>query len=84
MIRKIEKILDEQIRPALASHGGNVELVDIDNYTVYIRMNGGCHGCSSATETVKKGIDSAIRKALPEIKEILDISDHESGENPYM
>ena len=84
MIRKIEKLLDEQVRPALASHGGNVEIIDADNNQLFIKMIGGCHGCSASTETVKQGIQTLVHKHFPEITEVVDVTDHTSGKDPYM
>lgn len=84
MIRKVEAILDEQVRPALAAHGGNVEVVDIDNNKLFIRLQGGCQGCSSSSATVKDGIQRLIQQTFPEIEEVIDLTDHASGDNPYM
>ncbi|MGB0454543.1 MAG: NifU family protein [Bacteriovoracaceae bacterium] len=84
MIRKVEKLLDEQIRPALASHGGNVELVDIDNGKLFLKLLGGCQGCSSSSATLKDGISKVVKNHFPDITEIVDLTDHDSGENPYM
>jgi len=84
MLRLVEKILDEQIRPALAAHGGNIDLIDIDNDIVYVKFKGGCQGCSSSTATLKQGVEKLLKQKFPELKEVLDITDHKSGENPYM
>ena len=84
MFTQIEKIFDEKIRPALAQHGGNVEVVDIDNDILFVKLVGGCQGCSSSKATVTGGIESVIKKNFPEIKQIVDLTDHQSGSNPYM
>jgi Fe-S cluster biogenesis protein NfuA len=84
MISKIEKLFDEQVRPALASHGGNVEIVDVDNNKLFLRLVGGCQGCSSSKATVKGGIENLIKQNFPEITEVVDLTDHQSGVNPYM
>ena len=84
MIRKVEAILDEQVRPALAAHGGNIEVVDIDNNKLFIKLQGGCQGCSSSTTTVKDGIQRLIQSKFPDITEVVDLTDHESGDNPFM
>jgi Fe-S cluster biogenesis protein NfuA len=83
MIRKIEKVFDAQIRPALASHGGNVEIVDLDNLKLYVKMTGGCQGCASSMATLRDGITNLVKKNFPEIVEVIDLTDHSSGENPY-
>jgi Fe-S cluster biogenesis protein NfuA len=84
MRRKIESLLEEQVRPGLAAHGGNVEVVDVDNNQVFLKLTGGCHGCSSSSATLKQGIEKVIKQHFPEVEEIIDLTDHKSGENPYM
>ncbi|EQC52467.1 NifU family protein [Bacteriovorax sp. DB6_IX] len=84
MIRKIESILDEQVRPALAAHGGNVEVVDVDNNKLFIKLQGGCQGCSSSSATVKDGIQRLIQQTFPDIEEVVDLTEHDKGENPFM
>lgn len=83
MLRQVEKILTEQIRPSLAAHGGNVELIDIDNDVVFIKLTGGCQGCSSSSATLKNGIEALLKKKFPDIVEVVDLTDHTAGENPY-
>ncbi len=84
MIRKIEKLLNEKIRPSLAEHGGNVEIVDFDNNTLFIKLVGGCQGCSSSKQTVYEGIQTLVKKTFPEVERVVDLTDHTAGENPYM
>ena len=84
MIRKIEILFDEQVRPALAAHGGNVEIIDLDNDRLFVRLSGGCQGCSSSKATLKDGIQTLVKKNFPNIVEVIDLTDHASGENPYM
>jgi len=84
MLRKIEALLKDQVGPALAAHGGAIELVDVDNNKVFIRLTGGCQGCSSSQTTVKQGIETLVKQNFPEIEEIVDITDHASGDKPYM
>lgn len=84
MIRKIEILFDEQVRPSLASHGGNVEIIDLDNDKLFVRLTGGCQGCSSSSATLKDGIEKLVKKNFPEIKELVDVTDHSTGSNPYM
>ena len=83
MRRKINKLIETMINPAVASHGGQVHLVDFVNDTVYVRLSGGCQGCSSSSATLKNGIERLIREEFPEVKGIVDVTDHASGENPY-
>lgn len=83
MLRQVEKLLDEQIRPALAAHGGNVELIDVDNDKVFVKLTGGCQGCSSSQATLKDGISRLLKQHFPDITDVVDMTDHDSGDNPY-
>jgi Fe-S cluster biogenesis protein NfuA len=79
----VRKVLDEQINPSVASHGGHIALVDIQGDTVFIRLEGGCQGCGMADVTLKQGVEVAIKQAVPSINHVLDSTDHAGGENPY-
>lgn len=83
MRRKIQALLDSDINPSVASHGGKIELVDYANKVAYIQMTGGCQGCSSSKATLRQGVEVALFKAFPRLKQVVDVTDHESGENPY-
>ena len=84
MLKNIEVLFDEQVRPALAAHGGNVEIIDLDNDKLFVRLSGGCQGCSSSKATLKDGIQTLVKQNFPFITEVVDLTDHVSGENPYM
>jgi Fe-S cluster biogenesis protein NfuA len=79
----VQKVLDEMINPAVASHGGFVNLINVENNSVYLEFSGGCHGCGMANVTLKYGVERAIREHVPGVGEILDDTDHASGHNPY-
>jgi len=79
----IQELLDTQINPAVASHGGHIELVDVHDDIVYIRFGGGCQGCGMVSVTLNQGVEQAIHEAFPEIREIVDVTDHAAGTNPY-
>lgn len=79
----IQELLDSQINPAVASHGGHVELVDVHDNVIYIRFGGGCQGCGMVSVTLNQGVEQAIREAFPDIREIVDVTDHAAGTNPY-
>ena len=79
----IRRVLDEQVNPAVASHGGHIALVDVQDDTVYIRLEGGCQGCGMADVTLKQGVETAIRREVPTIVNVLDVTDHAGGSNPY-
>ena len=83
MADRIKQVLDEQINPAIASHGGFIELVEVDGTEIYLEMSGGCQGCAMSRMTLRQGVERMVRQAVPEITEIHDVTDHSSGENPY-
>ena len=83
LAEKVVKVLDEQINPSIASHGGFVSLVNIEGTKVILQMGGGCQGCGMANVTLKQGVEVALKEAIPEITEIHDVTDHASGDNPY-
>ncbi len=80
---KAEKVLAEQINPGVASHGGEISILDIKDATIYVKLGGGCHGCASAAMTLKQGVERAFRDAIPELDEVLDTTDHAAGKNPH-
>ena len=79
----VQEVLDAQVNPTVASHGGYVELLDVRGDAAYISLGGGCHGCGMADVTLKQGIEVAITGAVDEIERVLDTTDHAAGENPY-
>ena len=79
----IQQLIDERINPAVASHGGQIDLLDVTDDSIYIHMGGGCQGCGMANVTLKHGIEGMIQEHFPEIKNIIDTTDHAAGENPY-
>jgi Fe/S biogenesis protein NfuA len=81
--RRVVAVLDREVNPSIASHGGHAELAAIDGSTAYLRLGGGCVGCGMATVTLSQGIEVAIKKAVPEIDRVVDVTDHASGTNPY-
>ncbi len=82
--QRLLRVLAEQINPAIASHGGAAELVAVEGTTAYLRLSGGCQGCGMASVTLNQGIVAALREAVPEISDVVDVTDHASGTNPYM
>ena len=59
---KVQKILDEMINPAIASHGGFVDLLDVKENLVYLRLGGGCQGCGMVNVTLKQGIEATLKE----------------------
>jgi Fe/S biogenesis protein NfuA len=80
---KVQELIENMINPAVAGHGGWVELIDVQDKRVYLQMGGGCQGCGAADITLKAGIERLLKEELPEIEEVLDTTDHASGANPY-
>ena len=80
---KVQQVLDDMINPGVAAHGGFVELLDVQDDNVFIRMGGGCQGCGAADVTLKMGIERLIRDQVPQVREIFDTTDHASGQNPF-
>lgn len=80
---KVRQLLDHQINPAIAMHGGVAHLVSVQGSTANLELGGGCQGCGLAAVTLRQGIERAILESIPEITEVVDITDHELGENPY-
>lgn len=80
---RVRVLLDTEINPAIAAHGGRVRLVDVKDGRVYLAFGGGCHGCGMVDVTLKQGIERRIREAVPEIVGVVDTTDHSAGENPY-
>jgi len=81
--QRLLQVLEEQINPAIAAHGGRADLVAVEVDTAYLRLSGGCAGCGMAAVTLSQGIEVAIRESVPEIANIVDVTDHASGTNPY-
>lgn len=80
---RVQELIDTSINPAVAGHGGFVELIDVQETRVYLTMGGGCQGCGAADVTLKAGIERLIREEIPEVTEVLDTTDHSAGSNPY-
>jgi Fe/S biogenesis protein NfuA len=80
----VQKVLDQQINPGLASHGGNVALANLTQDVAYLQFMGGCQGCGMAAVTMKQGVEKVLLAEVPELKGVKDITDHDAGTAPYM
>ena len=80
---RVTQVLDQQINPAIAAHGGHAELVAVEDDIAYLRLSGGCQGCGMASVTLSQGIEVALRESVPEITRVIDVTDHAAGANPY-
>jgi len=81
--RQVQEVIDRSINPAIASHGGTVTLLDVKDGVAYIRFGGGCQGCGMVDVTLKQGVETMIRRAVPQIRQVVDTTDHAAGTNPY-
>lgn len=80
---RVQQLLDQQINPSLAMHGGFAALDRVEGDKVYVTMGGGCQGCAVSAMTLREGIARSIQEAIPEVAEVVDVTDHALGENPY-
>jgi len=81
--QRVVTVLEEQVNPSIASHGGRADLVAVEDSSVYLRLSGGCQGCGMAKATLSQGIEVILREAIPEIANVVDVTDHADGTNPY-
>ena len=80
---KVQQIIDDRVNPSISSHGGFITLIDVKDSTAYIKFGGGCQGCGMADVTLKGGVEVMIKESIPEIQEVLDVTEHADGRNPY-
>ena len=80
---RVEQVVREQINPAIAAHGGTTEVVAVEESTAYVRLGGACQGCGLAGVTLSQGIEATILAMVPEILQVIDVTDHNAGDNPY-
>ncbi|MGC2192855.1 MAG: NifU family protein [Candidatus Dormiibacterota bacterium] len=83
LAQAVQQMLDAEINPAVAGHGGYIGLLDIADGVAYVQMGGGCQGCGLAEVTLSQGVRGAIVGRFPEIVDVVDTTDHASGTNPY-
>ena len=79
----VQRLLDEEVNPSVANHGGHIDLLDVTDGVAFIHMGGGCQGCGMAEVTLGQGVRTTILEAFPEIHEVRDTTDHAQGANPY-
>jgi Fe/S biogenesis protein NfuA len=83
LAQRVLAVLEEQVNPAIAAHGGRADLMQMDGEIAVLSLSGGCQGCGMARATLSQGIEVALKEAIPELKGVVDITDHAGGENPY-
>ena len=80
---RVRHVLDTEINPAVALHGGAINLVDVQGTEIFIEMTGGCQGCAMSRMTLRQGVERMVSQSVPEVTAIHDVTDHDSGDNPY-
>lgn len=80
---RVQEILDRQINPSIAAHGGYVDLLEVRDGAAYVQLGGGCQGCAQVDVTLRQGIEVAIVNAVPQVDRVIDTTDHAAGTNPY-
>ena len=83
LAERVQAVFDDYINPRIAAHGGAVELLDVADDTIFVRMTGGCQGCSASAATLRMGVERTLREEIPDVGEIHDVTDHNAGVNPY-
>lgn len=79
----IQNLLDFEINPMVAAHGGHFSLVNIEGDNVYVELGGGCQGCGMVDVTLRQGVENRMREVYPDLGDLIDVTDHADGENPY-
>jgi len=80
---RVRAVLDAQVNPAIAAHGGMISLVDVQDTEISVQMSGGCQGCALSRMTLRQGVERMLRQAIPELTAVHDVTDHASGESPF-
>lgn len=80
---RVKQVIEMQVNPAIASHGGSVTLVEVREDVVYLEMMGGCQGCGMAAVTLAQGIRRIIMENVTDVRDIVDVTNHDAGANPY-
>lgn len=78
ILEAVEKVMEEEISPALASHGGGAKIVTVNEGKVYVELQGGCRGCMGARMTMKNGIERLFKERVPDVVEVIDATDHDA------
>jgi Fe/S biogenesis protein NfuA len=83
LVEQVQQVITQQVNPAIAAHGGGAELVSVDGTIAYLRLFGGCQGCGLAQVTLKQGIERILLESIDELTQVVDVTDHASGDDPY-
>ncbi|AVX06041.1 Fe/S bioproteinis protein NfuA (plasmid) [Maritalea myrionectae] len=83
MLATAQLLMDSQINPSIAKHGGHISVERVVEGSIYLRMSGGCQGCAASELTLRAGVERKLRAGLPDLQNVIDITDHESGDKPF-
>ena len=84
LVERVQYVIDTEVNPQVASHGGRVSLVEVDAQgVVVLRFGGGCQGCGMVGVTLREGVEKTLRQRVPEVTAVVDATDHQSGVAPY-
>jgi len=83
LLAAVRELLEREVNPSVAAHGGHIAAERVDGGSVHLRMSGGCQGCAASSATLRQGVERMLRAALPEIREIIDVTDHAAGSTPF-
>lgn len=83
LAERVQALIDSELNPAVAGHGGMMRLVAVRDNKVYLAFGGGCHGCGMVDMTLKHGVEARLKESIPEIEEVVDVTNHRTGSNPY-
>ena len=83
VFKEVNDLIENLVNPSVGMHGGVVKLIRVMEGKAYVTMGGGCQGCSAASVTLKRGVESMIVAKVDEIMEVVDITNHDAGMNPY-
>jgi len=83
LLHAVEELLERQVNPSVAAHGGHIAADRVADGIVYLRMSGGCQGCAASSATLREGVERMLRAALPQVSEIVDVTDHAAGSAPF-
>ncbi len=83
LAERVTHVLDTEINPAIAAHGGVINLIDVQGTEIFIEMAGGCQGCAMSRMTLRQGVERMVSQSVPEVTAIHDVTDHAGGDNPY-
>jgi len=79
----VQDLLDRQVNPAIAAHGGRISIVEVTDGNLFVTMSGGCQGCAASQLTLRRGFEIKVRRVAPEILDIVDTTDHTAGKTPF-